>query len=140
MLVATGIHSRRRAADELAVEDPDQQYRRWLDEQRAMEGMRGSNTTCVGTARRSQVRTSRVREGCQLRAARSLSHSMLQCCGLAMAYGKEPIAIARLPADDSIEVHSWHLRTVTSPKAKPFECSVLGEAWSARSQNEDTAF
>jgi hypothetical protein len=35
-LVAAGIHSRRRAADELGVEDPDLEFRRWLEE-RAME-------------------------------------------------------------------------------------------------------
>jgi hypothetical protein len=31
-LVAAGIHSRRRAADELGVEDPEAGYRRWLEE------------------------------------------------------------------------------------------------------------
>jgi len=33
-LVASGIHSRRRAADELGVEDPEGEFRRWLEEQR----------------------------------------------------------------------------------------------------------
>jgi hypothetical protein len=33
-LVAAGIHSRRRAADELGVEDPEGEFRRWLAEQR----------------------------------------------------------------------------------------------------------
>ena len=33
-LVAAGIHSRRRAADELGVEDPESEFRRWLTEQR----------------------------------------------------------------------------------------------------------
>ncbi len=33
-LVASGIHSRRRAADELGVEDPEAEFRRWLAEQR----------------------------------------------------------------------------------------------------------
>jgi len=33
-LVAAGIHSRRRAADELGVEDPEAEFRRWLTEQR----------------------------------------------------------------------------------------------------------
>jgi YD repeat-containing protein len=33
-LVAAGIHSRRRAADELGVEDPEGEFRRWLEEQR----------------------------------------------------------------------------------------------------------
>ncbi len=32
-LVAAGIHSRRRAADALGVEDPDAEFARWLDEQ-----------------------------------------------------------------------------------------------------------
>jgi len=36
VLVAAGIHSRRRAADELGVEDPEGEFRRWLEEQRAM--------------------------------------------------------------------------------------------------------
>ena len=38
VLVASGIHSRSRAADELGVEDPEQEYRRWLEEQREVEG------------------------------------------------------------------------------------------------------
>jgi YD repeat-containing protein len=36
-LVASGIHSRRRAADELGVEDPEGEFRRWVEEQRAIE-------------------------------------------------------------------------------------------------------
>jgi hypothetical protein len=32
-LVAAGIHSRRRAADELGVSDPDAEFSRWLEEQ-----------------------------------------------------------------------------------------------------------
>jgi hypothetical protein len=36
-LVAAGIHSRRRAADELGVEDPETEFARWLEE----EGERG---------------------------------------------------------------------------------------------------
>lgn len=32
-LVASGIHSRRRAASELGVEDPDAEFARWLDEE-----------------------------------------------------------------------------------------------------------
>jgi hypothetical protein len=36
-LVAAGIHSRRRAADELGVEDPELEFRRWLEE-REMAG------------------------------------------------------------------------------------------------------
>jgi len=32
-LVAAGIHSRRRAADELGVADPDAEFGRWLEEQ-----------------------------------------------------------------------------------------------------------
>ena len=34
VLVGAGIHSRRRAADELGVEDPEGEFRRWLAEQR----------------------------------------------------------------------------------------------------------
>jgi hypothetical protein len=34
VLVGAGIHSRRRAADELGVEDPEGEFRRWIDEQR----------------------------------------------------------------------------------------------------------
>jgi hypothetical protein len=37
-LVAAGIHSRRRAADELGVEDPEGEYRRWLEEQALAAG------------------------------------------------------------------------------------------------------
>ncbi len=37
VLVGAGIHSRRRAADELGVEDPEGEFRRWLDEQRLLE-------------------------------------------------------------------------------------------------------
>ena len=32
-LVAAGIHSRRRAADELGVADPDAEFARWLEEE-----------------------------------------------------------------------------------------------------------
>src|ERR687893_2338306 len=34
-LVEAGIHSRRRAADALGVEDPDGEFRRWLEEEAA---------------------------------------------------------------------------------------------------------
>ena len=37
-LVAAGIHSRRRAADELGVEDPELEFRRWLEEKEAVGG------------------------------------------------------------------------------------------------------
>jgi len=33
-LVEAGIHSRRRAADELGVEDPETEFARWLAEER----------------------------------------------------------------------------------------------------------
>ncbi len=33
-LVQAGVHSRRRAADELGVQDPEVEFRRWLEEQR----------------------------------------------------------------------------------------------------------
>jgi hypothetical protein len=40
-LVASGIHSRRRAATEVGVEDPESEFRRWLEEvERAAEGGR----------------------------------------------------------------------------------------------------
>jgi hypothetical protein len=35
-LVAAGIHSRRRAADELGVADPEAEFSRWLEEQAAL--------------------------------------------------------------------------------------------------------
>ena len=38
VLVSSGIHSRRRAADELGVEDPEQEFRRWVEEQQAVGG------------------------------------------------------------------------------------------------------
>jgi hypothetical protein len=34
-LVAAGIHSRRRAADEMGVEDPDAEFERWRSEEEA---------------------------------------------------------------------------------------------------------
>ena len=34
--ITAGIHSRRRAADNLGVEDPEAEFRRWLEE-RALE-------------------------------------------------------------------------------------------------------
>jgi hypothetical protein len=37
-LVASGIHSRRRAADELGVDDPDAEFSRWLEEQGMVGG------------------------------------------------------------------------------------------------------
>jgi hypothetical protein len=37
-LVASGIHSRRRAADELGVADPDAEFSRWLEEQQEIDG------------------------------------------------------------------------------------------------------
>ena len=37
-LVAAGIHSRRRAADELGVRDPEAEFARWLEEQARIEG------------------------------------------------------------------------------------------------------
>jgi len=38
VLVSSGIHSRRRAADNLGVEDPEAEFRRWLEEQQAVGG------------------------------------------------------------------------------------------------------
>ena len=36
VLVEAGIHSRRRAADALGVEDPEGEFRRWLEEEAAI--------------------------------------------------------------------------------------------------------
>ena len=36
MLVQTGIHSRRRAMDELGVRDPDLEFERWLEERKTI--------------------------------------------------------------------------------------------------------
>lgn len=41
-LVTTGIHSRRRAADDLGVEDPEGEFTRWLEEERQLRGMAAS--------------------------------------------------------------------------------------------------
>jgi hypothetical protein len=35
-LVAAGIHSRRRAADNLGVGDPEAEFARWLEERRLL--------------------------------------------------------------------------------------------------------
>jgi hypothetical protein len=44
-LVQSGIHSRRRAADELGVEDPEGEFRRWLEEEgMAREGAAGRSS------------------------------------------------------------------------------------------------
>jgi hypothetical protein len=40
ILVGAGIHSRRRAMDELGVEDPDAEFQRWLEEKRTIEQQR----------------------------------------------------------------------------------------------------
>ena len=37
-LPRSGIHSRRRAADELGVDDPDAEFSRWLEEQGMVGG------------------------------------------------------------------------------------------------------
>ena len=39
IMVGAGIHSRRRAMDELGVEDPDAEFERWLEEQRMCRGV-----------------------------------------------------------------------------------------------------
>jgi Phage portal protein, SPP1 Gp6-like len=41
-LAAAGIHSRRRAADELGVEDPESEFERWQAEQRVLDGQPAS--------------------------------------------------------------------------------------------------
>ena len=33
ILIGAGVHSRRRAMDELGIEDPDTEFERWLEEQ-----------------------------------------------------------------------------------------------------------
>jgi len=50
-LVSAGIHSRRRAADELGVADPEAEFSRWLEEERSAEA--GSANGRVAAARRS---------------------------------------------------------------------------------------
>jgi Phage portal protein, SPP1 Gp6-like len=40
-LVAAGLHSRRRAANELGVEDPDGEFEQWLKEEEAIGDLRG---------------------------------------------------------------------------------------------------
>jgi hypothetical protein len=36
ILVGAGIHSRRRAMDELGVENPDVEFKRWLEEEQKL--------------------------------------------------------------------------------------------------------
>jgi hypothetical protein len=40
ILVRAGIHSRRRAADELGVEDPEQEFQRWLEEEEKLHALK----------------------------------------------------------------------------------------------------
>jgi hypothetical protein len=49
-LVASGIHSRRRAADELGVADPDAEFSRWLEEQERIreDSARSENGVSAG--------------------------------------------------------------------------------------------
>ncbi len=47
-LVAAGIHSRRRAADELGVEDPEEEFRRWREEQATLSPNGASARAAVG--------------------------------------------------------------------------------------------
>jgi hypothetical protein len=56
-LVAAGIHSRRRAADALGVEDPDAEFERWLAEERQAAGLRAAGT--ADTARAAGTREPR---------------------------------------------------------------------------------
>jgi hypothetical protein len=44
ILVRAGIHSRRRAADELGVEDPEQEFQRWLEEEERVQSLDGRLT------------------------------------------------------------------------------------------------
>lgn len=41
LLIGSGIHSRRRAADNLGVENPEAEFERWLEEERAAAGISG---------------------------------------------------------------------------------------------------
>ena len=41
ILVASGIHSRRRAMKELGVEDPEAEFQRWLEEERVKRQANG---------------------------------------------------------------------------------------------------
>ena len=47
-LVAAGIHSRRRAADELGVEDPEEEFRRWREEQATLSENGATARAAVG--------------------------------------------------------------------------------------------
>ena len=38
VLVASGLHSRRRAMDNLGVEDAEGEFQRWLEEERLLKG------------------------------------------------------------------------------------------------------
>jgi hypothetical protein len=47
-LVAAGIHSRRRAADALGVEDPDAEFERWLAEEARMRTLTTPDRSAEG--------------------------------------------------------------------------------------------
>jgi len=51
ILVGTGIHSRRRAMDELGIENPDIEFERWLEEEERIPEHRkiqGSSSSSTG--------------------------------------------------------------------------------------------
>ncbi len=60
VLVQNGIHSRRRAMDEMGVNDPEMEFSRWLEERRAILSMnRELNAGTAGNGARVRVNGSR---------------------------------------------------------------------------------
>jgi hypothetical protein len=60
VLVAAGIHSRRRAADALGVEDPESEFARWLEEAAQVRTLQdGSPATPNGAIKAADMRHGR---------------------------------------------------------------------------------
>jgi hypothetical protein len=58
VLVQTGIHSRRRAMDEIGVQDPEQEFGRWLEERRSILRMNKElNTRSTGAEFKTEGKT-----------------------------------------------------------------------------------
>ncbi|MDD5082347.1 MAG: phage portal protein, partial [Dehalococcoidales bacterium] len=60
MLVQTGIHSRRRAMDEMGIQDPESEFKRWLEEREMILSM---NRDLHTSSTRDRVRASDTRLG-----------------------------------------------------------------------------
>jgi hypothetical protein len=61
VLVQNGIHSRKRAMDELGIRDPDSEFERWLEEREAILKMnRQFNARPVRSERRERVSTAQA--------------------------------------------------------------------------------